>query len=674
MAGVRIHSRHQALLNPNDGNRQKKRFIFFFHIPEEYSIEKPYLDFLTDPIDSQHVKMNLSEQQHQAIEYEGSPTLVIAGAGSGKTRTLTAKISHLVARGALPERILAITFTNKAAEEMKARLVSATGRPAGDFPWVRTFHSACYKILRVHCALLGYSPPLQIYDTYHQQNLLREIVVGKMNYDKKKVPEIQAILSNAKNSGDPLTYLDKRARSSRLRLHDVYELYEEALKSKNAVDFDNILMMTRNLLRDHREIRDHYQNFFQYLLCDEYQDTNNLQEELTGYLLKDGQLFCVGDDWQAIYSFRGSNVNHFMSFPQKYKGARVFRLERNYRSADEIVQVANTLIDFNEDKMDKKCFSESQGGRIEIQHFFDDREEADWVARKIRTLHDMDIPYHQMAILYRTKFSSLSFEQALRKHSIPYQILGGVGFFERKEILDINSYLTASVFPKDDIAFLRIINTPKRGIGPGAVNKIAQYRKEDIGLQDAARMALREMLLPKKQHAGLTETLKLLDDIRDLKPDLAIETVIERIRYMEHLKEYVQAGSMDFTSRQENLEQLIFTAAQKDTILEYLEEAALVREDTEGDPDKGSGVNLLTVHTAKGLEFFAVFVVACEEQLFPHWRCMESDQGLQEERRLMYVAITRSEKFLFLTSANFRKGQFNERSRFLEELSSAMKE
>jgi DNA helicase-2/ATP-dependent DNA helicase PcrA len=616
--------------------------------------------------------MKLSQQQQKIINYEGSPTLVIAGAGSGKTRTLTAKIAQLVANGLLPERILAITFTNKAAEEMKTRLVQTTGLAPDAFPWVRTFHSACFKMLRVHCALLGYTPPLQIYDTYHQLNLLREIVVGKLNFDKKLVPAVQSILSNAKNSGDPDKYLDQRDRISRVPLHDVYQLYEDDLKAKNAVDFDNILMMTRNLLRGHPEIREYYQNFFQFILCDEYQDTNNLQEELTGLLMKNGCLFCVGDDWQAIYSFRGSNVNHFMSFSKKYHNAKLFRLERNYRSTAAIVQVANELIEFNNDKMNKKCFSKVQGGQIEIHDFFDDREEADWVSQKIQVLHDMDIPYHQMAILYRTKFSSLSFEQSLRKFSIPYQILGGVGFFERKEILDINSYLTASVFPKDDIAFLRIINTPKRGIGPGAVGKISRFRTDKIGLQEAAQIAVQKSLLSKKQHAGLSEVLKLLDDIRSMKPDEAIKAVIEKVGYMEHLKAYVRAGSMDFTTREENLEQLIYSASQKEGILEYLEEAALVKEDKSDDGEETHGVNLLTVHAAKGLEFYVVFVVGCEEQLFPHWRSLDSDQGLQEERRLMYVALTRPEKYLYLTTANFRKGQYSMRSRFLDEITEAI--
>ena len=326
--------------------------------------------------------MELSEQQKEAVEHLGSPTLVVAGAGSGKTRTLTAKIAYMIEKGYDPERLLAITFTNKAAEEMKDRLVKQTGLPASKFPWVRTFHSACYKILRMHCTRLGYHNPIQIYDTSKQQKIIKDIVVGKLNFEKKHVYPVLSKISAAKNSGDPLKFIDGKPKYNGIRLGEVYQLYEKALREINAVDFDNILLMTRNLLRDHDDIREKYRSFFQYILCDEYQDTNNLQEELTSLLVRDGRLFCVGDDWQAIYSFRGSNVNHFLSFRKKYDNAKIFRLEQNYRSSDEIVRVANDLIEYNPDRMEKKCYSSKDGGLIEMHEFFSDEEEADWVARK----------------------------------------------------------------------------------------------------------------------------------------------------------------------------------------------------------------------------------------------------------------------------------------------------
>jgi len=616
--------------------------------------------------------MQLSVEQKEAVEYIGSPSLVVAGAGSGKTRTLTAKISYLMSSGYDPERILAITFTNKAADEMKSRLVRMTKTQSEHFPWVRTFHSACFKILKKHCSLLGYNIPLQIYAGYQQQKIIKDIIVGRLNFDKKYVQPVLAQISSAKNSGNPLEYLDQKLHSFRIRLLDVFNLYEKELKSNNAVDFDNILILTRNLLQDHKDVRKQYQKLFQFILVDEYQDTNNLQEDLTGLLLRNGNLFCVGDDWQAIYSFRGSNMDHFLSFSEKYKEARVFRLEQNYRSADEIVRTANDLIGYNDYKMEKKCFSDKRGGLVEIYDFFDEKKEADWVARKIKSLCERGLVYSKIAILYRTKFCSLSFEQAFRAFGIPYRMLGGKGFFERKEVMDINCYLTAAIFEKDDASFERIVNIPKRGIGPAAVNKIAQIKTGKMSLQAAARKALSEKILVSGIYNSLSQVIGLLDRIKGMKPDDAIREVLAVVNYMDYIKEYSKTGSMDYTSREENIEQLIYSASQKDTIVEYLEEAALIKEDREDEEDKKSGVILSTIHASKGLEYRVVFVVACEEQLFPHWRSMDSEMGLHEERRLMYVAMTRAEHFLFLTHANYRKGKYNKKSRFLDEINDSL--
>ncbi|MEA3415398.1 MAG: ATP-dependent helicase [Thermodesulfobacteriota bacterium] len=617
--------------------------------------------------------MQLSAKQKEAVEYIGSPALVVAGAGSGKTRTLTAKIAHLMSSGYDPERLLAITFTNKAADEMKSRLVRMTKIPAECFPWVRTFHSACFKILKKHCSLLGYNIPLQIYAVYQQQKIIKDIIVGKMNFDKKYVQPVLAQISSAKNSGNPFDYLDGKLHAFRIRLLDVFNLYEKELKSNNAVDFDNILLLTRNLLRDHKDVRKQYRKLFQFILVDEYQDTNNLQEDLAGLLLRNGNFFCVGDDWQAIYSFRGSNMDHFLSFPEKYKKARVFKLEQNYRSADEIVKTANDLIGYNDYKMEKKCFSDKHGGLVEICDFSNEKKEADWVAKKIKSLQEMGLAYGKMAVLYRTKFCSLSFEQTFRSLGIPYRMLGGKGFFERKEIMDINCYLTAAVFEKDDASFERIVNIPKRGIGPATVNKIAQIKTGEMSLQDAARNALSEKLLASRIYNSLSEVIRLLDDIKDMKPDAAIREILSKVNYMNYIKHYSIANSMDYTSREENIEQLIYSASQKDTIIEYLEEAALIKEDKEDEEeDKKTGVILSTIHASKGLEYRVVFVVACEEQLFPHWRSMDSEMGLHEERRLMYVAMTRAEHFLFLTHANYRKGKYQSKSRFLDEINNSL--
>ncbi len=611
--------------------------------------------------------MNLTRQQQEAVLHTGTPALVTAGAGSGKTRTLTAKIAHLVSGGCAPERILAITFTNKAADEMKSRLLGMTGIPESRFPWVRTYHSACFRILSAHCQLLGYDPPLQIYDTYHQRETFKA-VLRDMNLDKKLAPAVMAEISRAKNSGDPRAYFDAKPYISYAPLDDIYYLYENALKTRNAVDFDNLLLLVRDILKQFPDVRQKYRDLFDYVLVDEYQDTNNIQEELTGLLCRGDNLFCVGDDWQAIYSFRGSNINHFLSFERRYSDARIFRLEQNFRSADEIVKLANHLIDQNDDKMEKVCFSDKTGGLIECHDFDDEREEAAWVADKIRVLHQGGIAYEDMAVLYRTKFTSLFFEHGLREAHIPYRLLGDRGFFDRKEIMDLNSYLLAAVFEKDDTAFERIVNTPRRGIGPKALSDITRLRTGGMSVQAAARRAVAEKLLPPRTYNALKTVLDLLDDIRSLEPDRAIETVIDRVGYLEYLKQYSDANSMDYTAKVENIEQLVFAASQKETLLAYLEEAALIREDKENEEEESGGVNLSTIHAAKGLEFDVVFVAGCEENLFPHWKSMENPEDLQEERRLMYVAMTRAERFLYFTSTDFRKGQFNRRSRFLYEI------
>lgn len=612
--------------------------------------------------------MKLSPQQEAAVRHMGSPALVTAGAGSGKTRTLTAKIAHLISKGYAPERILAITFTNKAADEMKRRLVEMTGIPETGFPWVRTYHSACYKILCVHCGLLGYATPLQIYDTYHQRKTITDVLI-RMNFDKKFAPTVLGHISKAKNSGNPAAYLDAHPFVSYVRMADAYTLYERELKEKNAVDFDNILLCVRDILRDHETVRRHYRDRFDYILVDEYQDTNNLQEDLTGLLCRGDNLFCVGDDWQAIYSFRGSNVRHFLSFEHRYADARVFKLEQNYRSADNIVRVANDIIDYNRDKMEKTCFSDTPGGLVEIYEFDDEVEEARWVARKAEELNDTGVPFEAMAVLYRTKFTSLYFEHAFRQAGIRYHLLGDRGFYDRKEVMDVNSYLMAAVFEKDDTAFERIINIPKRGVGAKTLEGINGMRIGAMGLQDAVRQALSERRLSDKVYKALSGLMALLDDIRGMRPEAAIREVISRIGYMEYLRQYADTGSMDFTDKVENIEQLIAAAARKETLAEYLEEAALIREDKEEEEDEGGrGISLATIHAAKGLEFHTVFVAGCEENLFPHWKSLEEEADLQEERRLMYVAATRAARMLFLTCAGFRKGQFNRRSRFLFEI------
>lgn len=615
--------------------------------------------------------MELSVPQQEAVNHTGSPALVVAGAGSGKTRTLTAKFSHLVNNGHDPKRILAITFTNKAAQEMKSRLIEMTGLGFQAFQWVRTYHSACLMILKRHCEAAGYSSPILVFSVYQQQKLIKELCV-KNNIEKKHANKILSMISRAKNFGNPKKYFDLKPGFFAVKIQDLFDQYEERLKEMNSVDFDNILLKTRDLLRNSKSISEYYQNYFSYILVDEYQDTNNLQEDLTNLLLGENQsLFCVGDDWQAVYGFRGSNVNHFLDFPQKYKNSKIFRLEENYRSADEIVQAANDLIDYNPDKMDKKCFSNKKGGVIEIYDFMSDTHEADWVAKRIMGLnrHGQGVSLDKIAVVYRTKFCSLAFEKIFRSYRIPYHLRGSQGFFERAEILDINSYLSASFFPNDDVSFERIVNTPRRGIGPAMIKKIAALRTEGTSLQDAARIMIKDRVLSKKIHENLSQVLKIIDAVRELTPARAMEVVMEETDYLEYLKKKTKTKN-EYISKKENIEQLIYNAKASDNLLEYLEEAALIREDKEDEDDSdSSGVSLLTIHSAKGLEYDTVFIVGCEERLFPHWRSIDAgDSALFEERRLMYVAMTRAERFLYLTHTRFRKGEFATPSRFIDQI------
>ena len=615
--------------------------------------------------------MELSVQQQDAVNHTGSPALVVAGAGSGKTRTLTAKFSHLVNQGHDPRKILAITFTNKAAGEMKSRLIEMTGLNFQNFAWVRTYHSACLMILKQHCEKSGYMSPIQVFSVYQQQKLAKELCV-KNNIEKKHANKILSMISRAKNFGNPGKYFDLKPAFFSVKIEDLFGQYEKRLKEMNSVDFDNILLKTRDLLRDHKEIRDFYQTYFSYILVDEYQDTNNLQDDLTNLLLGEHRnLFCVGDDWQSVYGFRGSNVNHFLGFAQKYKDSKIFRLEENYRSADEIVQAANDLIDYNPDKMEKKCFSKKKGGVVEIYDFMSDSHEAEWVARRIKGLNrqGLGIGFDKMAVVYRTKFCSLPFEKIFRSYRIPYSMKGSQGFFERMEVLDINSYLSAAFFPNDDVSFERIVNTPKRGIGPSMVKKMAAMRTPGTSLQDAARIMVKDRVLSKKIHEKLSQALEILDTIPELAPAMAMEVVLEKTDYFEYLKKKTKTNA-EYISKKENIEQLIYTARSKSDLLEYLEEAALIREDKEDDEQMdSSSVSLLTIHSAKGLEYDTVFIVGCEERLFPHWRSIDAgDNALFEERRLMYVAMTRAERFLYLTHANYRKGEFATASRFIDQI------
>jgi DNA helicase II / ATP-dependent DNA helicase PcrA len=618
------------------------------------------------------IEANLSPAQQSAVCHIGTPAIVTAGAGSGKTKTLTSKIAFLVNELVYdPGKILAITFTNKAADEMKARLVKITGRPVRDFPWVRTFHSACFKILKDHCHLLGYRKPLTIHADYQQKAHLKK-VLAELSLDKKYLYAATGMISKAKNSGHPYAYLDVSGRVPRRK--ELYRRYNELLELSNSVDFDDILLLTRDLLTKFPEIRRQYQQVFDYILVDEFQDSNTIQNEIIALLVKNGNLTVVGDDYQSIYKFRGADPAHFINFPTVYKDARVFKLEQNYRSTDSIVAAADAVIANNMQRMAKHCFSDRQGEPIQFKRFYDEYSEAAWVAEKCREyINYQKVPVEQIAILYRTKFTSLSFERALRSGNVHYTMVGAQGFFQRREVQDINAYLISAVNPRDDVSFERIINVPRRGIGPGAISKIIAARKPDTSLQDACRQTVKKNILPKKSMAALEKLLNFLFSIKEMPPDGAIRKVMTDMEYDEYLKSFAE-NLDDYDSRRENIAQLIYSASQKATIADYLEDAALIREDQDQEENL-HGIRLSTIHAAKGLEFKVVFLVTLEEGILPHHRSVgkedeeeENNEGVEEERRLMYVAMTRASDHLHLTWSLTRRGEPSRPSRFLKEI------
>ena len=447
------------------------------------------------------------------------------------------------------------------------------------------------------------------------------------------------------------------------------------LERSNAVDFDDILLLTRDLLSRFPEIRKRYQEGFDYILIDEFQDTNNIQNEIVDLLLRNGNLTVVGDDYQSIYKFRGAEPLHFINFPQKYDHAKVFKLEENFRSTAQIVAASDVLIAKNMQRMKKTCFSSRQGELIQVDSFVDEEEEARWVAGKCREYASYEqIPLERIAVLYRTKFTSLSFERALRSARVPYSMSGAQGFFQRREIQDIHAYLLSAVNPKDEIAFERILNVPRRGMGPAALKKVLLCKEREMSLPEACRKTVQQRALPPKTAAAVEALLRFLESLKLEKPDAAIERVIREMHYDDHLMALAE-NIEDFESRHENIKQMIYDASRKESITEYLEDAALLREDQDLSDTK-AGVRLSTIHAAKGLEFKVVFIVALEQGILPHSRSLKAedeeaadqDEGLEEERRLMYVAMTRASDRLHLTLALNRRGQPAEPSRFLEEI------
>ena len=639
----------------------------------------------------------LNESQCAAVTYNDGPSLVIAGAGSGKTRVLTYKIAYLLENGYNPWNILALTFTNKAAREMKERIARQVGAERARYLWMGTFHSIFSRILRAEAQYIGFTSQFTIYDTADSKSLLRSII-KEMGLDEKtyKPGTVQARISNAKNHlVTPTGYAaNKEAYESDMAvkmpaIRDIYTRYWERCRQAGAMDFDDLLVYTYILFRDYPEVLARYQDQFRYILVDEYQDTNYAQHSIVLQLTKENQHVCVvGDDAQSIYSFRGADIDNILYFTKTYPNTKVFKLEQNYRSTQTIVCAANSLIEKNERQIRKAVFSEKEKGEaIGVFQAYSDVEEGDIVANKVAELRrEYHYGYADFAILYRTNAQSRIFEEALRKRSMPYKIYGGLSFYQRKEIKDVIAYFRLVVNPNDEEAFKRIINYPARGIGDTTVGKIISAATDHgVSLWSTLCEPLTYGLnINKGTHTKLQGFRALIEGfITDQADKNAYEIGVDIIRPSGIMNDVCQDTSPENLSRKENIEELVngmndFCALRQEegnpniSLTDFLSEIALLTDQDSDKADDGEKITLMTVHSAKGLEFKNVFVVGLEENLFPSGMVGDSPRALEEERRLFYVAITRAEEHCYLSFAKTRfrygKMEFGSPSRFLRDI------
>ena len=645
---------------------------------------------------------DLNEAQRAAVEYIDGPSLVIAGAGSGKTRVLTYKIAYLLSKGMKPWSIMALTFTNKAAREMKERIGRLVGDDLAQHLYMGTFHSIFSRILRAEAEHIGFNNNFTIYDETDSRSLIKAIV-KEMGLDDKsyKPAAVHARISMAKNNlvsaesyASDAAIFEQNKRAQMPELGKIFVAYVQRCRQANAMDFDDLLVLTHRLFREHEEIRQKYAARFDYILVDEYQDTNHVQMSIVMQLCKEKLRVCaVGDDSQSIYSFRGANIDNILNYQKQLKGTRLFKLEQNYRSTQTIVKAANSLIKFNRNQIKKDVYSENAvGEKLQYRPAYSDKEEAVIVAKDIKRIKRQDnCEYHDFAILYRTNAQSRSFEEEFRKQGIPYRIYGGLSFYQRKEIKDIIAYFRLVANPDDEEAIKRIINYPARGIGATTVMKIADCAHQN-------QVSFWEVI-GEPAHYGLNVnkgTLAKLDNFR-----LLISSFIERshttdvyelgdaiIKESGISQDIMSGRDADDLARQENLEEFLsamsaFVEERREEgrmdeafLTDYLQDVALLTDaDSEGAKDEPR-VSLMTVHAAKGLEFATVFIVGLEENIFPSPLAAMSARELEEERRLLYVAITRAEKHCILTNAKnrFRYGkmEFDNPSRFIDEIDSSL--
>jgi DNA helicase-2/ATP-dependent DNA helicase PcrA len=645
---------------------------------------------------------DLNEAQRAAVEYIDGPSLVIAGAGSGKTRVLTYKIAYLLSQGMNPWSIMALTFTNKAAKEMKERIGKLVGNDLAQHLYMGTFHSIFSRILRAEAEHIGFNNNFTIYDESDSRSLIKAIVKELGLDDKKYKPAaVHAKISMAKNNlmsaaayESDAAIFEQNKRAQMPEVGKIFVAYVQRCKQANAMDFDDLLTLTYQLFREHEDIRHKYAARFDYVLVDEYQDTNHVQMSIVMQLCQEKQRVCaVGDDSQSIYSFRGANIDNILNYQRQFQGTRLFKLEQNYRSTQTIVEAANSLIKHNRNQIPKDVFSENaKGEKIQYKPAYSDKEEAVIVAKDVKRIRREDgCQYSDFAILYRTNAQSRSFEEEFRKQGIPYRIYGGLSFYQRKEIKDIIAYFRLVANPDDEEAIKRIINYPARGIGATTVLKIADCAHQNqvsfwevIGAPEQYGLAVNKGTMNK------LETFRLLissfieraqtTDVYELGDAIIKESGISQ--------DIMSGKDADDLARQENLEEFLsgmsaFVDERREEgrfdelfLQDYLQDVALLTDaDSDGDKDEPR-VSLMTVHAAKGLEFPTVFVVGLEENIFPSPLSAASLRELEEERRLLYVAITRAEKHCILTNAKNRwrygKMEFDNPSRFIDEIDSKL--
>lgn len=639
----------------------------------------------------------LNESQREAVLYNEGPSLVIAGAGSGKTRVLTYKIAYLLDNGYEPWSILALTFTNKAAREMKERIARQVGQERARYLWMGTFHSIFSRILRAEAEALGFTSNFTIYDATDSKSLVKAII-KEMNLDDKvyKPGMVQGRISNAKNHlvlpeayavNAELIEADRAAKVP--LLHEIYLRYWNRCRQSDVMDFDDLLLYTYLLFRTRPDICDKYAARFRYILVDEYQDTNFAQHSIVLQLTQKHQFVCVvGDDAQSIYSFRGANIDNILNFTRTYKDARLFKLEQNYRSTQTIVNAANSLIAKNRDQIQKEVFSEKDKGEpIGVFAAYSDVEEGEIVTNKIAQLHAKSgYAYHDFAILYRTNAQSRIFEEALRKRSIPYRIYGGLSFYQRKEVKDVVAYFRLAVNPHDEEAFKRVINYPARGIGNTTLGKLTEAAGRcEVSLWKVLCEPLSYGVeLNKGTYTKLQGFRDLISEFVTLAREQDAYTLgMELVKRSGIMAEIYQDRSPENMSRQENIEELVngmrdFCDGRQEEgnphvlLSDYLSEIALLTDQDEEQGEAQPKVTLMTIHSAKGLEFPNVFVVGLEENLFPSPLSSASYRALEEERRLFYVAVTRAEEHCYLSYAKSRfkygKMEFCNPSRFLKDI------